>query len=134
MSARSSGEAAGPECGKPSWAAAHAAHNFVHVDAVRHGPCRHLLAINRVGQVTPGIVGHLRQSCPAQQVNYTLPGELHRNHLVCEIATRMMNAPGCPSWPGRLATPRPRRGQPGVGLTADTRYDSVLKSTTISSP
>jgi hypothetical protein len=40
-----------------------------------------LLAVNRVGQVTHGLVGHLRQSCRAQDVNHMLPGELHRNHL-----------------------------------------------------
>jgi hypothetical protein len=33
-----------------------------------------------------GPLGHLRQACPVQQVNHMLPGELHRNHLLCEIA------------------------------------------------
>ena len=63
-----------------SWTAAHPADEITHVDTVRHGPRRHLFAINRVGQVTLGVVGHLRPSCLAQHVNYVLPGELHRDH------------------------------------------------------
>jgi hypothetical protein len=64
-----------------SWAAAHAADEVTHVDAVPYGPRRYLLAVNRVGQVTQGLVGYLRQSCLAKNVNHMLPGELHRNHL-----------------------------------------------------
>jgi len=67
-----------------SWAAAHPASELVHADAVRHRPCGYLFAVNRVGQVTQGLVGHLRQSCLAQNVNHVLPGESHRNHLVCK--------------------------------------------------
>jgi len=63
-----------------SRAAAHPADQLTHVDAVRHGPRRHLLAINRVGQIMQGLVGQLRQSCRAQNINHMLPGELHRNH------------------------------------------------------
>jgi AcrR family transcriptional regulator len=62
------------------WAAAHPTDEITHVDPVRHGPRRHPFAVNRVGQVTQGLVGHLRQSCCAQHVNHMLPGELHRNH------------------------------------------------------
>jgi hypothetical protein len=65
-----------------SWAAAHPADEITHVDTVRYGPRRHLFAVNRVGQVPQGLVGQLRQSCCAQNVNHMLPGELHRNHPV----------------------------------------------------
>ena len=42
-----------------SWAATHPVHELAHVDAVLCGPCRRLLAVNRVGQVTLGRVGHV---------------------------------------------------------------------------
>jgi hypothetical protein len=42
-----------------SWAATHPVHELAHVDAVLSGPCRRLLAVNRVGQVTLGRVGHV---------------------------------------------------------------------------
>ncbi len=58
-----------------SWAAAHPVHELAHVDAVWYGPCRHLFAINRVGQLALGIVGDLRQSCRAKSINHMLPGE-----------------------------------------------------------
>src|ERR1700736_1697174 len=83
--------------GTTSWAAAHPVDELVHVDAVRYGPCRHLFAINRVGQFMQGLLGHLRQSCRAQSVNYMLPGELHRNHLLDEIAVSLQ-----PSSPVRV--------------------------------
>jgi hypothetical protein len=40
-----------------------------------------------------GPLGHLRQTCRVQQVNHMLPGELHRNHLLCEIAVPYNLAP-----------------------------------------
>src|SRR6185437_15497276 len=61
----------GPDMARPraaSRAAAHPADQVTHVDTVRHGPRRHLLAVNRVGQVTQGLLGHLRQSGRAQNV------------------------------------------------------------------
>jgi len=67
-----------------SWAAAHPADELTHVDSVRHRPRRYLFAVNRVGQVTQGLVGYLGQSCLAQNVSHMLPGQLHGHHLVCK--------------------------------------------------
>ena len=54
-----------------SWAAAHPADELTHVDSVRHRPRRYLFAVNRVGQVTQGLVGYLGQSCLAQNVSHS---------------------------------------------------------------
>jgi hypothetical protein len=79
--------------GITSWAAAHPVSELIHVDAVRYGPSCYLFAVDRVGQVVQGPLGHLRQTCRVQQVNHMLPGELHRNHLLCEIAVPYNLAP-----------------------------------------
>ena len=48
-----------PDHGSTSWAATHPVYELAHVDAVLCGPCRRLLAVNRVGQVTLGRVGQI---------------------------------------------------------------------------
>ena len=46
--------------GTPSlWAAAHAVDEVIHVDVPFSAPCRHVFAINQVGQVMQGLFGHL---------------------------------------------------------------------------
>jgi len=56
-----------------------------HHPSVRYGSRKWHFWQFQADGYTPGIVGHLRQSCPAQNVNHVLPGELHRNHLAWEI-------------------------------------------------
>ena len=51
--------------GTPSWTAADSVDEVIHVDIPSSAPCRHVFAVDRVGQVMQGRFGHLRQDTPA---------------------------------------------------------------------
>src|SRR5260370_25818419 len=82
--------------GTPSWTAADSVDEVIHVDIPSSAPCRHVFAVDRVGQVMQGRFGHLRQVCLPQEVNYVLPGELHCDHrtlTVCRVACPWRSIP-----------------------------------------
>jgi len=66
--------------GTPSGTAAESVDEVVHVDIPSSAPCRHVFAVDRIGQVMQGRFGNLRKVCLPQEVNHVLPGELHCDH------------------------------------------------------
>jgi len=76
----------------PSWTAAHPVDEVVHVNVPFSAPCRHILAINRVGQVVQGCFGRLRQPCPPQEVDHVLPGEWSWDEAEQWLAQRGIDA------------------------------------------
>jgi hypothetical protein len=62
----------------PSGATAHPVNELIPGNAVRLEDFRGEVQINGIGQNPQGLFGELRESCPAQHVNYVLPGRLHR--------------------------------------------------------
>ena len=62
----------------PSGATAHPVNELIPGNAVRLEDFRGDVQINGIGQNSQGLFGELGESCPAQHVDYVLPGRLHR--------------------------------------------------------
>jgi hypothetical protein len=88
-----------PPTGSPSWAATHPADKAVSGNSVPCTPGQDVIMINRVGQISDGLVGQLTVPGPAQDVHHFLPAPLLCTHTITPFR-RLLRECRLPSVPG----------------------------------